>query len=869
MTSTTTQGLHLTRERKTDYEDTSTGVGVKKRVKSKRRRSFVEDEHANTTDVPAATNEVAAPTNLDSREPAADISAPPSSHEKDNAATDGSASRMPVLRSDHKGSSHPTPIKEKTEAAPQVSSGQGTTVSDAAKTHGSQLGSNLPDVGNATTSATPSRKSSGLTDKEPRNSEVVYTAAGARLTKFRAILTMSVTAVIVLAVVIVVFMPRRKQTAPMEPYCETDDCFQHSYRLLAKLNHSLDPCENFNAYVCSAWSPPERYLEHSNSAMDDVRKSWFPAFSDMLTLGSKTIRVGLKPLAMYSSCMANQSVYGSNVKIFWEMLKECRLNWPEEPEPHKNSALGVLITLAFKWQLPLFFQVRALRLKSTPNWRFNMDPGSLIPLMYQHHLAVKNSGGYEKYWATFYYILSAKYNESAVNKTTIATAKAIEGDVFKRLLTAMRPPVVHPVLVPISEVGPYTPSLSSAQWLRAFRETELDPEVELNDQILFGDTGFFLTLAGVMNSYKDTELLSLIAWSFVQLLSPAVDYRLLENRYEQGVTLYRPYFCERLVETAYRFLVIALHATSRFSPQERAFVTTGFDSLVSAAVDMVNASGWLDVESRKLAAAKLSWARLQLWPPERYLYNNILGNIYATFPSVEDSFAEYWAKSMRSAAETYRPRRDIDVQSYALNYALPYFLYDASSNTVKVAVGAVTAPLYYLSGTKSMFYGGLGYSMALVLVSSLDRQGLRWHPDGTFGASFLSKTSARAFEMRDSCLAAAQNGSGGSAETNKTVLERSNSVFPEIPALELAYMAYKRSVSDGSDNSPQGIPGGISGDKVFFMTLCYMMCTLPGAVGPHTVDCNKAVRNSEAFARAFRCPLGSQMNPRQKCAFFG
>ncbi|KAL1476812.1 hypothetical protein MTO96_036224 [Rhipicephalus appendiculatus] len=123
--------------------------------------------------------------------------------------------------------------------------------------------------------------------------------------------------------------------------------------------------------------------------------------------------------------------------------------------------------------------------------------------------------------------------------------------------------------------------------------------------------------------------------------------------------------------------------------------------------------------------------------------------------------------------------------------------------------------------------------------------------------------------MRDSCLATAQNGSCGIAETDQAAMESRNSIFPEIPALEMAYMAYQRSVRDGSESRPQGIPGGISGDKVFFMTLCYMMCTLPGAVGPHTADCNKAVRNSQAFARAFQCPPGSQMNPREKCAFFG
>ncbi|KAH7960243.1 hypothetical protein HPB49_018103 [Dermacentor silvarum] len=711
--------------------------------------------------------------------------------------------------------------------------------------------------------------SDGLDYGGRRDPEVLFRVAGVPITKSCAILTISIVIVTVLTIFVVILLTRQRRTVPTQPFCETEDCFHHSYRLLGKLNRSLDPCENFSAYVCSAWSPPEGYLKHSNSAMDDVRKSWFPAFREMLREGSETIKVGLKPLAMYSSCMGTRSEYGSNVEIFWDMLKECGLTWPEEPEPGKTSALDVLMTLAYKWQLPLFFQVRVLRLKSASKWRFTMDPGSLIPLMYQHHVTVQNSGGYEKYWATFYIILSDKRNEAPVNKTVIASAKAMEGDVFKKLLTAMRPPVVRPVLVPMSQIGPYTPSLNSDQWLRAFRQTDLEPEVELQDQVLLGDAGFFLALARVMNSYEDTQLMSLIAWSFVQLLSPAMDYRLLENRYEQGVSIYRPYFCERFVETAYRFLVLALASASRFSLHEREFVSAGFQSLVSAAVDMVNVTEWLDVESRQLAAGKLSSTRLHLWPPENFLKDDVLGNIYEAFPSSEASFAEYWVKSRRCAAEAYLPRDDIDFQSYSFNYALPYLLYDATNNSVKVAVGAVTAPLYYASGTNAMFYGGLGFSMALELVASLNSQGLMWHPDGTFGDSFLSNASARAFEIRDGCLTSAEKQRGANAKTNQSASEIGISVFPEIPALEVAYMAYQRSLSERSDNTPQGIPKVLSGDQVFFMTLCYMMCTLPDAVGPHTVDCNKAVRNSEAFSRAFRCPLGSQMNPKQKCSFFG
>lgn len=124
--------------------------------------------------------------------------------------------------------------------------------------------------------------------------------------------------------------------------------------------------------------------------------------------------------------------------------------------------------------------------------------------------------------------------------------------------------------------------------------------------------------------------------------------------------------------------------------------------------------------------------------------------------------------------------------------------------------------------------------------------------------------SSRAFEARDGCPASIHRAFGENANGTGRV----TSVFPEIPALEVAYAAYRRSFADGGEEMPQGIPGGLSADQVFFMTMCYMTCTLPGAVGTQSVDCNKAVRNSEAFAQAFRCTPGSPMNPKKKCTFF-
>ncbi|KAH7955263.1 hypothetical protein HPB51_028140 [Rhipicephalus microplus] len=121
-----------------------------------------------------------------------------------------------------------------------------------------------------------------------------------------------------------------------------------------------------------------------------------------------------------------------------------------------------------------------------------------------------------------------------------------------------------------------------------------------------------------------------------------------------------------------------------------------------------------------------------------------------------------------------------------------------------------------------MTYGGLGFFMALRLIVASDRQGIRWNPNGTFDESFLSKWLTR-----------------------RTI------------ALSLK-----------GRRGGRCIPGELSSDQVFVMTVCYMKCTLPGAVGPQTVGCNRAVSSSEAFVRTFRCPWGSLMNPKKRCTSF-
>ncbi|XP_075543935.1 endothelin-converting enzyme 1-like [Dermacentor variabilis] len=231
-----------------------------------------------------------------------------------------------------------------------------------------------------------------------------------------------------------------------------------------------------------------------------------------------------------------------------------------------------------------------------------------------------------------------------------------------------------------------------------------------------------------------------------------------------------------------------------------------------------------------------------------YIRNKIPEAVYLDFTDNEKSYGDYWVKS-RLLVQKLNDR--VPGYEYALeipgNNSSKYLLFNYMMNSVDVAIGVVSRPLFYPQGTQAMLYGGLGFSMALQMVKTMDSEGLKWHPHHGLAYSIKSRSTMSAYQAKDGCL----------------IEQGFPSVFPEIPAMEIAYAAYAK-----SNETHPPIDYALPEDKVFFLTLCYMTCSQRGERNPSAADCNKAVRGSAAFAEAFSCFKGSAMNPEKTCSFF-
>ncbi|KAH7936208.1 hypothetical protein HPB52_020082 [Rhipicephalus sanguineus] len=651
---------------------------------------------------------------------------------------------------------------------------------------------------------------------------------------------------VALVMIVVQLRNRRPAGDAGDPLCETDDCESHASILEQIASKDVDPCDDFSAYVCTAWSPARIQTQRYVTAMDFAIYGWMQSLNRTLHEGRGKIPVGRKAMLMYDTCTADDWRYGNSASELLLFLNETGLIWPFGPAP-KLDALELFVSLAFNYDAPFWFSV-AISDSPGPSgeWRVVLSPSYELPIIVAHHLNAIDGAAYS--WTKILHSFAAgDLDEAEINET-----RSVGAEILRQLYAASGDPTPESALFAISKFEEYTPSISSSRWLNALQQA-LPVGPTMATEVFVTHVGYVRTIDSLFAKLENEQLLRHLSWLFMKMYIPVAGPEFFVGVYGNSETskVYRPLFCGFNVEQPYRLLVSALSYVSSAISNDRPLIDASFDSLVLEATQKLMNCFWLDVHSKFLAVEKVKAVRKRLWPEDVVFEPGFLDDMYGYFPENETwSFGSYWIASRKSirGAKTSKLYRSLSVNP--IGATEPYLTYDAILNRVLITMGAVARPMYYRNGTRSMLYGGIGFLMALQLVKSLDRSGLRWHPNGSAVGCFLTEESRKEYAARDSC----------------GVRDSNTSVFPEIPAVEVAYAAMQRALKQ--DGRRFRISKGLTEERVFFMTLCFMTCPRRYTPSAYRVDCNKALRNFPEFAAAYRCPRGSNMNPAKKCRFF-
>ncbi|XP_075750413.1 neprilysin-1-like [Rhipicephalus microplus] len=196
----------------------------------------------------------------------------------------------------------------------------------------------------------------------------------------------------------------------------------------------------------------------------------------------------------------------------------------------------------------------------------------------------------------------------------------------------------------------------------------------------------------------------------------------------------------------------------------------------------------------------------------------------------------------------------VDVYTKRMAVGPDLVAYKYHLNEVHVTLAALNPPAYYDVGMFAMTYGGLGALYAKEVAKIYDSTGRLLNANGELLVPPFGEEST---EYREKLLC------------NATGRLPSYEYFVHVAGLETAYEAYRVAVPEQMwdyDCRLQTL-GEYDSDQVFFMTYCHMLCA-PQTDHVAEEHCNVPLSNFRPFAEAFRCPVGSYMNPGKKCTLF-
>ncbi|CAN7949339.1 unnamed protein product, partial [Ixodes hexagonus] len=608
--------------------------------------------------------------------------------------------------------------------------------------------------------------------------------------------------------------------------CHTMACLEHEIRLTENLNRRLDPCQDFENYVCSAWAVSPKNAEFVTSSLSELVIWWFDSVQTILRDDTKQLKVDAKVVAMFNACMREMTVTVDKQGFLRDFMKDRKLSWPERVHGSVD-ALGVLVDLDVNWQLPLWFKLKLISARGWTPHRIIVYPGP--NMVYWKNLNEHVSLRQNEYFKAF-------YNKFTISDTE-PTDDLIRHDVraqeriFRMIFNASTSSSRKAERVLLGEIEKYTPSISSKRWIMALNKAySVTPPFKIEDEVLITNTDVLATVQALFTELGEEVIIRHTSWWFLQNYAPLAGTDMLEimlgNKREADI--HKPFFCVSVVESCFAALLNLLYTRSLFSKSERENIDNFLGSIVQGAVSMVSSSRWLDEDSKQSTIKKLQNLSVALWPPEVMMAYKGFEKVHAAPSSKPKYFAQLWVEALKNMQRLKKSGVHESLTQMHANSYQPYFEYTDLLNRVDISLGALSKPMYYHEGTSAMMYGGLGIFFANQLVKAFDRTGIAFTANQG-GSRLVSNKSLGIFKEKVNCLGS-----------------NSQNIFPEIPALEITFNAFREALN--RNNTTVQTIEDFSEEKVFFMTACLMSCRLPGVENYFGADCNKAVMNFPEFA---------------------
>ncbi|XP_054920132.2 neprilysin-like [Dermacentor andersoni] len=537
--------------------------------------------------------------------------------------------------------------------------------------------------------------------------------------------------------------------------------------------------------------------------------------------------------------------------------------------------LATILNMSVMWYVPLWFTVDLVTPSpghgASPAHRSVSVSSSNMPYIGQlMHGEIETYKLYDAYVSLMLDVVFRGWEFSPDFRSFLHKRSAeVQRDVLGNLSSSFVASRVEPRFLQMRHLPALVPKLDARDWVDAMQSAfGANPPLTEEDTLFVTDSGLLDAVNILFASYTARELTFHTAWWFAQIMSVVSSETL--HTFVMGSKLgdeAYPLVCGAHTAMAYNVLLAGVdHGTGTDSANTRSPVTRLLSNVHHTAVRKVRTwTSALDSQAIGAVSSRLGSTTTVVWPEgkqneseDAWWGEALYGSDYN---NATPGFFGHWTEIRQ------RLRASLNTDAYQSGLRVFRFqssnvaTYDAVSNAISVGVQALTGPFYAADGTNAMNYGGLGFLYALQVARTINTLTLLLDGDRTPSAWVPPTNATDASGAPGQPLRKLGRCPSSDASAHVT------SLYPVLPALEIAHDAYKRFRNVAQDVPLRGLEA-YSAEQVFFLTACHVTCWTNSSGHRMSPECTDAMRNFAPFADAFGCPAGSPMNPHERCRFF-
>eukprot|EP00092_Neocalanus_flemingeri_P023165 GFUD01025119.1.p1 GENE.GFUD01025119.1~~GFUD01025119.1.p1 ORF type:complete len:953 (-),score=164.55 GFUD01025119.1:486-3344(-) len=399
---------------------------------------------------------------------------------------------------------------------------------------------------------------------------------------------------------------------------------------------------------------------------------------------------------------------------------------------------------------------------------------------------------------------------------------------------------------------------------------ELDPDVVIliDEEYLRGVRDLVAELSADEDSLR--ILRNYMIWRLVATFYPS-KYRDEGRRGEQ---------CLKQTEDVFGPVITAMyvrHKTVEASEVLVEEVDMMVDTMKDAFSENLKKLTWMSENSQNAAQEKLSGMMDLIGYPEQVLNSTWLNKKYSEVEVTKDylmniiAFQSHQRKEgMKLYTQPYE-RGSWAEMSHGGNIVTVNAFYSPNSNTMIVPIGMLQDPLYW-SQPKSLTFGAFGIVVAHEITHAFDDSGINYNSEGMTAQLYDNKT-IEAFHKEATCLRdqySKYSIAESQVDGNMTLGEN----LADHGGLSMALAAYNQWRLKNKDYRLPALP--FDDMQLFFIGYALPWCSrhtdkhtknqvMNDEHAPERFRVLGPLSNSKTFSETFECPVGSKMNPVDKC----